>query len=500
MKKKAFAGLVLAVFVVSVITAFAAYHHEGEKDSDNFLQVYPNLKNTKLDHCALCHTGGQIERSTGTMTMGSCQWCHNTYGYDGSGNIVDTLNQYGKDYLLNGRNAAAITAIDNMDSDGDGHTNKTEIDAVRFPGDAKDDPSKTTAPYKVYTKAQLESMPKHTQFLLMNTSRSGDFYARYTGVSMEYLLKDAGIMDSATKITVYAADGWSQDHPLQATGAAESYQIYGTYPAATYYYDAQATAWCDYSSPYCAGRSHGDPITNSNGLLALLAYQRDGAYLDTGILGADNKLDGEGPFRVVVPQNIIGPPDQSSRSDDQNVIWPYNENGVDHNAGACSRTVTFIKVEPLPEGTTDIDVYEEGWQYVDEQKIVVYGAITGKSAITEGYLVSNKLWIRAVINTVEKGAIEAVWKKGDEQTTAAGDTVIWGHFYASPDSVTWGNAGNPDVFVKIWFDHSGRIDVNFFHVSVPDIEVYSQYPYEGAGKKQGTTTMTNRYIRHEYSR
>jgi hypothetical protein len=35
------------------------------------------------------------------------------------------------------------------------------------------------------------------------------------------------------------------------------------------------------------------------------------------------------------------------------------------------RTVTMIKVEPLPEGTTDIDTLETGWDFVDENKILV---------------------------------------------------------------------------------------------------------------------------------
>jgi hypothetical protein len=64
--------------------------------------------------------------------------------------------------------------------------------------------------------------------------------------------------------------------------------------------------------------------------------------------------------------------------------------------------------------------------------------------------------------------------------------------------VTWGSENNPDLFVKIWFDVSGRIDVNYFHVSVPDIDVYSDYPYDGEYDQCGTTTMDYRYIRHEY--
>ncbi|RLC12011.1 MAG: hypothetical protein DRI57_18205 [Deltaproteobacteria bacterium] len=115
-----------------------------------------------------------------------------------------------------------------------------------------------------------------------------------------------------------------------------------------------------------------------------------------------------------------------------------------------------------------------------------------------GNLITSKLWIKAVINTDEKGPVKAVWKRGGQDATAAGDTVIWGYFHASPDDVTWGSEENPDLFVKIWFDRSGRVDVNFFHVSVPEIEVYSDYPYDGVPDEHGTTTMTTRYIRQYY--
>jgi len=130
--------------------------------------------------------------------------------------------------------------------------------------------------------------------------------------------------------------------------------------------------------------------------------------------------------------------------------------------------------------------------------IMFLSLVISSSVFAEGYLVTSDLWIRAVINTVEKGPIEAVWQKGGEDTTSRGDHVIWGHFYASPSDVTWGSENNPDLFVKIWFDVSGRVDVNFFHVSVPDIEVYSDYPYDGTWDQHGTTTMDYRYIRHEY--
>jgi hypothetical protein len=100
---------------------------------------------------------------------------------------------------------------------------------------------------------------------------------------------------------------------------------------------------------------------------------------------------------------------------------------------------------------------------------------------------------------VEKGPVDAVWRLGGQDTTARGDQVVWGHFYASPSDVSWGSQDNPDLYVKIWFDVSGRIDVNYFHVSVPGIEVYSDYPSDSAYNQMGTTIMADRYIRHEYN-
>ncbi|MGA1867848.1 MAG: GEGP motif-containing diheme protein [bacterium] len=378
--KKLIIGGVIFVMIGTTSIGFSAYHHMGEQDSDKFLTVYPDKAGTKLDHCALCHSGGSYTNSKGKeVTLGSCQWCHDTYGYDGSGNIQDTLNQYGKDFQYNGRNEEAIAQIESLDSDNDGYTNIAEIQANNYPGNEMDDPSKVPAPYRVYTKAELEALPQHTQFLLMNTSRSGDFYAEYSGVAMEDLLNDAGMLDSATGITAYAPDGWSTYYPLEENvSAPELYHALGTYPAASFYYNTDADTafggWCDYSAPSCTGRSHEDPIGVTGGLKMLLSIKRENTYLTPGVLTEENKLDGEGPFRVVVPQKNPSPPDQSSISDNQNVIWPYTYED-DHNAGSSARSVTIIKVEPLPQGTTDIDLLEAGWRYVDEEKVIIYGAI-----------------------------------------------------------------------------------------------------------------------------
>lgn len=370
------------VIVVSIASfVLSAYHHQGEIDSPHFLAQYPEKAGSKLDHCALCHTGGSYEQDGRWVSLGSCQWCHYKYGYDGSGNIIETLNHYGMDYLLHGRNRNALIAIEGLDSDGDGYINAVEIAANRYPGNPNDDPGKVPAPFRVYSKSELEAMGQHTQFLLMNTSRSGDFYAEYMGVPMWDLLKNAGILDSATGITVFAPDGWSDYHPINPDPDPELYHVKGIYPESVYYYHEQADialspidGWCNYSSPSGLGRNHMDPILNPNGNKMILAYKREGQYMDPGVLGDDNKLNGEGPFRIIPPQKVPSPPDQSSRSANQNVVWPYDFNW-DHNAGSSTRTATIIRVDPLPEGTTDIDIMEAGWQYVDEEKIIVYGAL-----------------------------------------------------------------------------------------------------------------------------
>ena len=155
----------------------------------------------------------------------------------------------------------------------------------------------------------------------------------------------------------------------------------GHYSQADYYYHPEAdiavnlaNGWCEYGSPACRERTHGSPIINPSGLQMLLAIFRDGAPLVPGRLTGDNNLEGEGPFRVILPQKAPGPPDERSTAPDQKVFWPFDDN-ADHSAGFSTRTATMIKVEPLPEGTTDVDPLEAGWDFVDQEKLIIYGAI-----------------------------------------------------------------------------------------------------------------------------
>ncbi len=411
MRRTWVSGLCLLLVLGLSTVGFAAYQHEGELDSPKFLAVYPQKAGTKLDHCATCHTGGSYVNSQNkTVSLGSCQWCHYKYGYDASGNIGDTLNSYGFAYFTNGRSQAALQAIQGTDSDGDGFSNLAEINANRYPGNASDDPTKMPPPHRIYTKSELESLPQHSQFLLMNASRNNDEYLTYSGVPMEDLLADAGVSSAATGITVYAPDGFATYHPMDPDPNPNLYHVKGPYPVepqdVVYYYNEQADiaknadGWAKYSAPSNAGRSNGDLIPDT--LKMILALTREGGPLDPGILNAQNKLDGEGPFRVVPPQKVPSPPDQSSNSLNQNVIWPY-DNDWDHNAGFSSRTVTMIRVEPLPAWATDIDILEAGWNFVDQEKIIVYGALD--TAATLDPDISINLWRVQFAGTTYQGTL-----------------------------------------------------------------------------------------------
>lgn len=76
--------------------------------------AYPAIVNTRLDTCDLCHIGSNY-----------------------------AVNAYGRDY---NRNRRSFTAIEGMDSDGDGFTNLAEIQALTFPGRADDFPVVTPTP------------------------------------------------------------------------------------------------------------------------------------------------------------------------------------------------------------------------------------------------------------------------------------------------------------------------------------------------------------------
>lgn len=437
--------LVLLCFLAAAVAvwsgaAIAAYHHMDEKDAPRFLQAYPDKAGTKLDDCALCHRGNTFTTKKGVeITESACQFCHATYGYDGSGDITETLNPYGAAYKAAGRSVAAFAAIEGDDADGDTYSNKTEIDALRYPGDASDTPANAVAPHIILSLDDLKDLlTPHDQFMLMNTSRGGsdglDFYATYTGFVMEELLEAVGWTDNCTGVTVTAPDGYSYTYARESDGA--NYFIEGAFPEAQFFYDPIADAvnegWVDYSAPGCTGRTNGQTIAVDGGLRLLLAYQINGADLEIAYPDEQDKITGDGPFRAVPPQWNPGYPDRQATSDTPDAEpWPYDPDELvtDHNGGFSARGVAAIRVDPLPTGTTEYDwrntQTDAGWGLLNDRKIVIYGnlkngAVKGTVTTLLGQPVAN-----ALVST-GTGGYEAL-------TNAAGAFTIRGVF-SGPDA------------------------------------------------------------------
>jgi hypothetical protein len=111
-------GVILFLFLAFpalAVWAPGANATSGIKSS--FLTKYGITAGSKLDTCGTCHVGSDTSR-----------W--NPYGTALLANINSGLS-----------NTAAMTAIEPLDSDGDGFTNLAEITARTFPGDAADKPA-----------------------------------------------------------------------------------------------------------------------------------------------------------------------------------------------------------------------------------------------------------------------------------------------------------------------------------------------------------------------
>ena len=109
-------GIVLLGLVC--VTGFFGLAHGNSTYSGYFNSAYPSSSLASAGNCAVCHTS------------------------------PPNLNPYGSDFKNHGKNQAALTAIESLDSDGDGSANRVEIDAGTSPGDSNSHPvvSDTVAP------------------------------------------------------------------------------------------------------------------------------------------------------------------------------------------------------------------------------------------------------------------------------------------------------------------------------------------------------------------
>ncbi|MGA2478582.1 MAG: GEGP motif-containing diheme protein [Spirochaetia bacterium] len=357
--------------------------HENDQDANNFVRAYPAKVGSRLDDCQLCHKVGATAPKT---LYNPCSYCHLIQWPDPTNysptpvNYQATLNQFGLDYLNNGRTIAAFSAIASMDSDGDGATNIDEINDNRFPGSAASKPGQPFAPTISLTMSQVQTMTQHPEFLLMNTSKQQyDDYATYTGPTVKDVLVAAGVdLTGATGVSVFAPDGFKQDFLIAKVNNSPAYPDTVFYEVPQPFTDPRLN-FVNYPSPLptCPSTGttykNGDPIT---GLQLTVAWKRDGNVLSTSYYDpATGTLQGEGPFRVIPPQSTAGRPDRGSGStitqaspDDG---WNYL-GSLDHNAGSSPRGACIIRVNPMPAGLEEYDT-SNGWSLISDKKIVIYG-------------------------------------------------------------------------------------------------------------------------------
>jgi len=364
----------------NVVSSRAYKGHATDQDILNFVKQYPDTAGTRLDDCQTCHTSGTITISQKASFKNACDYCHQIQYPDTTTSIVlgapsgfaDTLNLYGKDYLAQGRTQKAVKNIGSLDSDGDGSTNDVEIAALRYPGDSASNPSQLVAPTKIVSLDELKAMTSHSEFLLANANKQQfDTYATYKGVKIQDLLTALGVdITQVTGITMIAPDGFTKDFDVAKITAAYPQGVYVSgLDVATL---GSTCGFVEYPATIPAGIT-GTVIPDEQWLM--LAYERDGAAMEASYLDpAAGKIGGEGPLRIIVPQNPAGAPDRGS-----NYSQPSCNDGYDyvksksHNAGDMVKGVMAMRINPMPAGYEDFDYTNGGWAYIDAEQLVVYG-------------------------------------------------------------------------------------------------------------------------------
>jgi hypothetical protein len=366
---------------VSVVSSHSYKGHENDGDMHAFVNAYPATVGTRLDDCQTCHKGGSFTAKGKTVVKNPCDFCHliqhpaPDFDEPQPTAFADTLNPYGAGYAAAGRTKDGALSIGADDSDGDGAGNNDEIAALKYPGDPASKPGQPVAPARVFTMTDVKALPSMPMFLLANSNKQQyDDYCNYTGVTLQELLKAAGVDTASpdfTGVTLVAPDGYLKDFT-----AAEVLQ---QYPAGLFYAGLDNATlgpecgFVNYPDTLPEGLVDGGPIPGEQRLL--LAYARDELPMDPANLDpTSGKLNGEGPFRVIVPQSTPGQPDRGSQYSPTTCDDGHDYNpGADHNAGAMVRGVVAVRVNPLQPGYEDFDYHNGGWAYIDSQSLLVYG-------------------------------------------------------------------------------------------------------------------------------
>jgi len=344
--------------------------HENGMDANNLVGVYPSLIGTRLDDCQTCHSG-RIE--SGQLAGSSCDHCHDLLLHGTGRNVLETLNGFGRDYLDAGRSTAALRSIGERDSDGDGFSNVQELTAGRYPGSEQSLPNQPVARILTVSLEELKAVPSHSQFMLINnTQQQFDDYVTWTGIRIKSLLDARHIdLEGATGITVIAPDGYMKSLSIE--------YVESPFPQPSFHsgLDMESLgADCglvSYPEVLPDGLSDGSPILGEQWLL--LGYERNGVSLDpVGLDVIEGRIVGEGPLRVVVPQENPGIPDRGSRFSPSGCGDGFDfRPDADHNAGSMVRGVIAIRIDPMPVGVEEFDHVNGGWAYIDAGELIIYG-------------------------------------------------------------------------------------------------------------------------------
>jgi len=358
--------------------------HENDRDSDNFVRAYPSARGTRLDDCQTCHRGGTVTYAGGhTAAINPCAYCHLLPFPDGKitsgapAGYAETLNSYGLAYQHAGRDVAALKKIAGDDVDADGYDNAAEIAALRYPGDASSTPAQEVIPIRTFEWQDIQALVRHEQFMLMNAHRQVDVYVHWRGARVLDVLAQAGVpLTEETTITCFAPDGYATDFTYE--------QIARPHPPGLYYPGLDAASFADPEQGIVeyppadqvqAGlESAGDVIPGDPWLL--VGWARNGSELDVSCLdAASGRLKGEGPYRLVVPQRVPGPPDRSINFSPSKYQDGHDFDGrQDYNAGLCVRGLVAIRVNPMPPGYEEFDWKNGGYALADQRRLILYGA------------------------------------------------------------------------------------------------------------------------------
>jgi hypothetical protein len=118
----------------------------------------------------------------------------------------------------------------------------------------------------------------------------------------------------------------------------------------------------------------------------------------------------------------------------------------------------------------------------------------------DGNLLNSGFRLGAMNFRANQQPSEKLWQAGGLGQTPRGDMVVWGFFHGDvtyrPDT----DPVIPELFVKLWFDVSGAVYVDWFNASLGHISAFSVYPDAIGYAQKGRTFKNNRYLRHRYNR